>query len=209
MMRFLRSAIVVILISIPSFARAQEEAFRRVTVSAGAGLTAITGDSAGELSRGGNFQLNGGYFFNQHFGITGNFMFSGLGITQAALDSLNETDGSASVYAVTVDPKVRLALRRRFSIYALAGGGYLRRTLHFHAPGLVAVGRKNMPFMLMPGSVLTDRIIDNSGGFDVGGGLDIPYPWSPLKIFAEVRYFKGFTNNTYTTVIPITFGIRW
>lgn len=175
-MRFLRSSIVVILIAVPSLARAQEEAFRRVTMSAGAGLTAITGDSAGELSRGGNFQVNGGYFFSQHFGITGNYMFSGLGIRQAALDSLNETDGSASVHALTVDPKLQLPLWRGLSAYALAGGGYVRRTLHFHAPGVVAVGRKNMPFMLMPGSVLTDRIVD---------------------------------NNSYTTVVPITFGIRW
>jgi len=40
-------------------------------LSAGAGLTTITGTDTGKLDHGGNFQLNSGYFFNRYFGVTG------------------------------------------------------------------------------------------------------------------------------------------
>ena len=205
MRRFLRSWIVLTT-GIPSLVLGQsEESFKHVTVSAGAGLTTSTGD----IDHGGNIQLNGGYFFNRHFGVTGNFMFSDLGITRSALDALNEPDGSARVYAVTADPTVRLPLRRGFVAYALAGGGYVGRDLHFHKPILVGLASRHMPFMLMPGYAYAGSIVNNSGGFDVGGGLNIPSPWSSVKLFIEARYFKGFTTNLNTTVVPITFGIRW
>jgi hypothetical protein len=83
---FLRKSIVAIAIAFPSLLSAQnEESFNHLTMSFGAGFTGITGDLGGVLDHGGNVQLNGGYSFNQHLGITGNFMFSALGITQATL----------------------------------------------------------------------------------------------------------------------------
>ena len=66
-----------------------------------------------------------------------------------------------------------------------------------------------MPFMLMTGYTSAGSIINNSVGFDVGGGLNMPSPWRSAKLFVEVRYFKGFTSDLNTTVVPITFGIRW
>lgn len=53
------------------------------------------------------------------------------------------------------------------------------------------------------------RVVNNSGAFDTGGGLNIPLPRTRTKIFVEARYFKGFTSNTNTTIVPITVGIRW
>jgi hypothetical protein len=95
-------------LSLPGVVVAQgEEAFHHFTLSAGAGLTTITGTDAGKLDHGGNLQLNGGYFFNRYFGITGNFVFSDLGITRAELNNLNQPDGAARVYGVTADPTNR------------------------------------------------------------------------------------------------------
>lgn len=110
---------------------------------------------------------------------------------------------------MTADPTVRLPLHRGFVVYALAGGGYVGRDLHFEKPILVGQSGKNMPFMLMPGYASAGSIIDNSGGFDVGGGLNMPSPWRSAKLFVEARYFKGFTSHLNTAVIAITFGIRW
>lgn len=84
---------------------------------------------AGTLDHGGNSQLNGGYFFNRYLGITGNFIFSDLGIDRATLNDLNEPDGKARVYALTADPTIRIPPDRGFTAYALAGGGYVRRTI--------------------------------------------------------------------------------
>lgn len=191
-----------------------EETFHHFTLSAGAGLTTITGTDAGKLDHGGNLQLNGGYFFNRYFGITGNFMFSDLSITRAELNNLNQPDGAARVYSVTADPTLRLLLGRGFSAYVLAGGGYLRRTVEFTQPtfartfvfdpwwGYYGPG-------LVPVDVILGRVTNNSGAFDVGGGLNMPLPRTRAKAFLEARYFKGFTSNTNTSVVPITFGIRW
>lgn len=205
-----RSSILVIAIAFPGLLLGQsEESFRHVTLSVGAGFTTSTGAVASDIDHGGNFELNGGYFFDRHFGITGNFMFSDVGITRSTLDALNEPNGSARIYALTADPTVRLTLPRGFVVYALAGGGYLGRDLHFHKPILIGVASTHMPFMLMTGYTSAGSIINNSGGFDVGGGLNMPSPWRSARLFVEGRYFKGFTSNLNTTVIPITFGIRW
>jgi opacity protein-like surface antigen len=104
--------------------------------SDGAGFTAIARVDTRKLDHGGNIQLNKGHFFSRHFGITGNFMFSNLGITGRELGTLNQPDGSARVHALTANPTVRLTLGRGFSAYALAGGGYLRRTVDFTRPTL-------------------------------------------------------------------------
>jgi hypothetical protein len=213
--RLLRRLMAVIAIGVPSVALGQsEEPFHHVTFSGGAGLTTITGTIAGKLDHGGNIQVNSGYFFNSHVGITGNFMFSDLGITRSALDNLNVPDGFARVYAVTADPTVRLPLGRGFSVYGLAGGGYLRRTVQFTQPtwartvifdpwwGYFGPG-------LVPVDVVLGTTVNNSGAFDVGGGLNMPLPRTSIKVFVEARYFKGFTSNTDTTVVPITFGVRW
>lgn len=205
-----RAFLAIAGIGIPSLAVGQtDESLNGLTLSVGAGFTTATGASAGDLQHGGNFQLNSGYFFNQHFGITGDFMFSDIGISRAALNALNEPNGSARVYALTADATVRLPVGRGFVIYALAGGGYVRRTLHFHKPVVVGLASTHMPFMLMTGYTSAGSIVDNSGGFDVGGGLNMPSPFRTMKLFVEARYYKGFTANTYTTIVPVTIGIRW
>ena len=201
------SALAIVL---PSLLMGQnEETFKHVTFSVGAGYTTSTGAVASDISQGGDFELNGGYFFSRHFGVTGNFMFSDVGITKSALDALNQPDGSARVYAFTADPTIRWSLRRGFSAYVLGGGGYVGRDLHFHKPILIGLASVHMPFMLMQGYASSGSITNDSGGFDVGGGINMPSPWSSVKIFAEARYLKGFTSNTYTTIVPITFGLRW
>jgi hypothetical protein len=151
-------ACLAVLSFVPSVVLAQsEEEFHHFTLSAGAGLTTITGADAGKLDHGGNLQLDGGYFFNRYLGITGNFMFSDLGITRTELNSLNVPDGSARVYSVTADPTLRVPLGRGFSAYVLAGGGYLRRTVEFTRPTLAQTVIFN-PWWGYLGPVLSQRI---------------------------------------------------
>lgn len=191
-----------------------KETFHHLTLSAAAGLTTITGTDAGKLDHGANVELNGGYFFNHYLGITGNFIFSDLGITRRQLDILNQPDGAARVYSVTADPTVRLPIGRGFRAYVLAGGGYLRRTVEFTQPTLV----RTFVFdpwwgylgpALVPVDVVLGKVVSNSGAFDAGGGVDIPLPRTNIKTFVEARYLKGFTSNSSTTIVPITAGIRW
>ncbi len=212
MRHIIRHALGFIAIGLPSLLLGQSEASaNHLTLSVGAGFTTRTGAIADDIQNGGNFELNGGYFSHRYFGITGTFLFSESGISRSALDALNEPAGFARIYAVTADPTIRLPLplRRGFVEYGLAGGGYVGRDLQFEKPILVLEGSTHMPFMLMPGYASAGSIVDNSGGFDAGGGLNMPSPWRRAKLFVEARYFKGFMSHLNTTVIPIIVGIRW
>jgi len=203
-------------LSLAGFALAQSEE-HPVTVNIGGGLTTITGHDAGKLDHGGNFQVGGGHFFNKYFGVTGNFMFNDLGITRSELNLLNQPDGSARVYSLTLDPTLRLPLSGGWSAYVLGGGGYLRRTVEFTQPTLAQTfifdpwwgyfGPALVPVHQVLGSVTS-----NSGALNVGGGVNIPLPKTSekgLHLFLEARYFHGFTSNSKTTIVPITVGIRW
>ncbi len=195
-------------------ALAQEPEEHPVTFHVAGGLTTIAGSDAGKLDHGGSFQTGAGHFFNRYFGVTGNFMFNQLGITRSELNTLNQPDGGARVYSLTVDPTFRLPLRGDLSAYVPAGGGYLRRTVEFTQPTLA-------PTVIFdpwwgyfgPGLVRVQQVVgsvtSNSGVFDVGGGVNIPLIGKGPHLFIEVRYFHGFTSNTNTTVVPILFGLRW
>lgn len=206
-----RSLVGIIAVGLPSAVLGQsEEALHHVTLSAGAGFTTSAGPMIGTLDHGPNIQLNGGYFFDRHFGITANFMFSDMGITRETLNDLNEPNGKAKVYAVTADPTVRIPLGRGFVAYALAGGGYVRRSAKFTMPIVLGTAQHRWHVYTATSDMVMGTAIDDSVGFDVGGGLNVPWPrGSSVKAFVEARYFKGFTNNLNTAVVPITFGFRW
>jgi opacity protein-like surface antigen len=184
-----------------------------VTFHVGGGLTAITGSDSGRLDKGGNLQAGAGHFFNRYFGIEGNFMWNQLGITGSELNRLGQPDGQARVYTVTVDPTLRFPLGRGFSAYVFVGGGYLRRTVEFTQPTLVAtfvfdpwwgyVGPA-----LVPASQILGSVSSNSGAVNGGGGLNIPIA-RKAHLFIEPRYVRGFTSNSKTTIVPITVGLRF
>jgi hypothetical protein len=196
-----------------SLASAQDDENRHFTFNVGGGLTTITGRDAGKLDHGGNFQAGAGYFFNRYVGVTGNFMFSDLGITGRELALLNEPDGNARTYTFTVDPTLRLPLGHGVSVYVLAGGGWLRRTVEFTQPVLAQtfVFDPWWGFFgpaLVPANQVLGSVTNNSGAFNTGAGINLPLPRTHVKFFIEARYVHGFTSNTNTSIVPIVFGIR-
>jgi opacity protein-like surface antigen len=194
-----------------SFAQDEDHHF---TVNIGGGLTTINGRDAGKLDHGGNFQVGAGYNFNRFFGITGNFMFHQLGITGRELLRLNVPDGNGRAYTFTVDPTFRLPLGQHWSVYVVAGGGWLRRTIEFTQPTSAATFVFDPWWgyfgpVLVPVNQILGSVTSNAGAFDVGAGINVPLPVPRLHIFLESRYVHGFTENSNTTIVPITVGIRW
>ena len=209
----LAAGVMLALNTSPAAAQAGDED-HRFTFHAGGGLTTIAGRDAGKLDHGGNFQAGAGYFFNRYGGVTATFMFSEPGITGRELNILNEPDGRARVYSVTVDPTFRIPLGGRIGIYALAGGGYLRRTVEFTQP-TVAQTFIFDPWWgffgpaLVPVNQILGSVTSNSGAFDAGAGINIPLRGTPIHLFVEARYVHGFTTNTNTSIVPIALGIRY
>jgi opacity protein-like surface antigen len=206
---------VLLLVGSTATSFAQDEALDHpFTIHVGGGFTAITGHDAGRLDHGGNFQAGGGHFFNHYLGITGSFLFNQLGITRQELNRLNQPDGNARVYMVTVDPTLRLPLPHGINVYVLAGGGYLRRTVEFTRPTLAQTVIFDpwwgyFGSALVPVNQILGSVTSNSGAFDAGAGVNLPLPRTELKLYVESRYVHGFTSNSNTTIVPITAGIRW
>lgn len=193
-----------------AFAQSEE---RPVTVSVAGGLTTVVGHNAGRLDHGGDFQVSGGYFLNRNFGITGALQFSNLGITGSELARLNEPNGTARAYTLTIDPTVRFSLSRRMTGYILGGGGYLRRTVEFTQPALA----QTLIFdpwwgyfgpALVPVNQVLGSVTSNAGALDAGAGINLPVG-SGMKVFFETRYVHGFTRHSNTSLVPIIFGVRW
>jgi hypothetical protein len=186
---------------------------RMMTVRASGGFTMITGSDSGKLDHGGTLQPGTGHFFNEYFGITGNFIFDGLGITRKELDTLGQPDGHARVYNFTVDPMVRFRLARGWSAYLVGGGGYLRRTIEFARPTLAQtfVFEPRWGYAgpaLVPVNQILGSITSKAGAADIGGGLNSPLPNSEVHLFIESRYMHDLTKSTDTSVVPILLSIR-
>jgi len=192
---------------------AQSE-YHHFTANVGGGFSTATGNLSNHLDNGGNLEVGAGFNLNKYLGVLGTFSFQGLGVTRSALDTLNEPDGNARVYTLTVDPKITFPLGSRASFYVLGGGGWLRRTVQFTKPVLAPTyifdpwwGYVGPIFV--PANQVLGSVSQNAGVWDVGGGVNIPLPRTGWKLYVQARFYDGMTADTHTTVVPITVGLRW
>jgi hypothetical protein len=194
-------------------ANAQDE-YHPFTWNVGGGYTAITGGITDRLEGGGHFQAAAGFNFSRYLGVLGTFSFHQLGLTRSALDAVEVPDGNGRVTTFTIDPKITFPLGGRASFYILGGGGWLRRTIEFTQPTLAPTFIFDPWFgyygpVLVPANQILGSFTDNAGVWDIGGGFNVPLPRTSLKMYLEARYYNGMTNNTHTTIVPITVGLRW
>ena len=197
------------------------ETYQRFTAGVGGGFTSAIGEQSGKWDRGSHIEAGGGYFFNANLGVTGNLLFSSLGLSSAELSRLNQIDGSASVTGVTADPTFRFHVARNLSAYVLAGGGYLRRSVeltHNSSAQTVNIGGTQVTLdpgfaffgpTQVSGTPISVRTTEGGGAFDAGAGVNVLLPRTRLRLFVEARYMRGFTGTSTTTIVPITLGIRW
>jgi Outer membrane protein beta-barrel domain len=204
--------LVASLLGSTSVTFAQSE-YHHLTFNVGGGFTAPTGRTGDNLDYGGNLEVGAGFNLNQYLGVLGTFSFQGFGLTGSALNRLNEPDGNAKAYTLTVDPKISFPLGRG-SFYLLGGGGWLRRTVQFTQPVLAPTfiydpwwGYFGPAYV--PANQVLGTVSNNAGVWDVGAGFNIPLPRTGFQLYIQARYYEGLTNNTHTTFVPLTLGIRW
>jgi Outer membrane protein beta-barrel domain len=195
----------------PLYAQGENHFF---TFNVGGGFTTQTNRTADHLDGGGNLQLGAGINLGRVFSLGCTFMFNGMGLTRSTLDAVNEPDGHAHVFTLTVEPKLRVPIWRG-QAYVLGGGGWMRRTVTFTQPVLATTFVFD-PWWgyygpaLVPASQNVGSVTQDAGVWDVGAGFDIPLPKSTSwKLYVEARYFEGLTDQTHTEIVPITVGLRW
>ncbi|MBI4902117.1 MAG: outer membrane beta-barrel protein [Acidobacteria bacterium] len=186
----------------------------RLTFGAGAGFTSPVRWSENRLDTGFNFMAHAGMNVSPRIGARIEFGYNQLGISSAVLQSIGVPSGSARVYSLTLNPEIRLNPKGRFDAYATFGGGYYRRTVELTQP-TVAIVTAFDPFygVFFPIGVPAEQVLDsysqNKGGLNVGGGVAFRFREDGrAQFFAETKYHYIFTSGR-TTLVPVTFGVRW
>lgn len=212
--RFSTAAVAVLLFSIEGPAVAQMIP-SRFNFDVGGGLAQPVGSISRRILQGWNMQVGGGINFNPNLGITLEYMYNGgMGVDRNILNSLNVPDGNAHVWGLTLNPTFRFGPREgRLGGYVVAGGGFYRRTVEFTQPTTAFVPFFDPWFGFTSFPVAENEVIGsvskNAGGVDGSLGVTYALGGSGAKFFAEARYHWIDTPTRPTTIVPITFGIRW
>jgi hypothetical protein len=202
--RIIRAGLLVICAALCG--RAQEKLeFHSCTAQAGYGTGWTKGRDANTLhSNGGVFQAGGGFATGKRFAIIGDFMRASVAVKSEALavQSGSPPSATARFYTTMLEPTYLAYAGRRWNLYALGGFGWFRRSIKFTGP--------TANLLLHPGdSAIGSPVSANSGAFDAGGGVNFRVNGAGLRVYAEARYLRGLAVNRRSTLVPLTFGIRW
>jgi hypothetical protein len=188
------------------------------TVDAAGSFAFPKGQDGHNFENGWGLQAGGGFAVSRtperrgiSYYITANYMYEQLKATAAALDAAKAanptqlataTSAHGAFSAVTIDPTVRFALNRRLGFYGSGGFGWFRRGVSFNSA--------NPNTLIQSSGIALDRLASNSGAFDLGGGANFGVRKDGgLVLFAEIRVYRGTAINSGTTLLPLSFGVRW
>jgi opacity protein-like surface antigen len=188
---------------------------------AGGGANAPTNDSSPYITWGGNVTIGAGYRFNSHFSLLAEYQFIDDKLPGRIISETGADGGHAHIWSLTMAPVVYLFPKARNDIYFTGGGGFYRKVTSFTDPQAVEYCD-----YFSCGIVTENQVVghfsSNQGGWNVGAGVTHRLSGN-TKLFAEVRYLDvktpavtsqpnglGTTSVAEdTTLIPVTFGIRF
>jgi len=200
--------------------------FSRFTFEGGGGFNAPAGDSANNITWGGNFTVGGGFHFTDRLAALIEYQFIDDKLPGAIIAETGANGGNAHIWSFSVDPVFDLAPKRTNDLYVTGGGGFYRKVTNFTDPEeaeycsyyYCGIGYENQ---------VVGHFSSNQGGWNIGAGflhrMGGIYGDGKVKLFAEVRYLdvmtpavttepNGLGQTTVgagTHLIPVTFGIRY
>ena len=160
----------------------------------------------------------GGLNLRSHLKMNTEFMFHGIPVHQDIINQVGVSDIKGRLYALTGNLMIGTSIGGTKSAYLIGGGGWYRRTLEAKQT-LLQRGAACVPFWewwnvqcvngIFPSDVTVGSRTVSAPGFNVGGGLTFGLGESRANLYVEVRYHRAFTHDIATTVLPLTFGIRF
>lgn len=165
-----------------------------------------------------NLVAGAGPNLRSHLNFNGEFMFHGLPVQRTFIDQLDLSNVKGRFYSLTGNLVLGSETKRGKIVYLIAGGGWYRRTLEAKQR-IFKTGEKCEPGLawwdircvngVFPTDVTVGSRTLSAGGFNVGAGFDFPLSESRVNLYTEVRYHRAFTADVETSVLPLTFGVRW
>jgi Outer membrane protein beta-barrel domain len=185
-------------------------------IGAGPGFPLGSTDNFASISY--NFVTGGGVSATPHIKLDAEFMFHGIPVQKKIVDHLGLSDVKGRVYALSGNILVGTPIGRGNTVYAIAGGGWYRRTLEAKQTVFQA-GTVCSPYWswwgeeCVNGIFATDVTVgsrtSSAPGFNFGGGLTCQIGDSPAHIYVEARYHLAYTRNVHTQILPLTIGLRF
>jgi hypothetical protein len=169
----------------------------------------------------GNFNVGAGYSLGKRNSITGEFLWSGLPPDVTNIHPIKAPTGNINLYSLTVNYRRHIdsIYASPLGIYAIAGGGWYYRYSTIDKSYTVPPGTVCQPIYNWwgygcdpNGYTYTDTIAargSSSGGVNGGVGFTLRLGDTNWKFYTEARYHYAFSARIPSTVIPITFGIRY
>jgi opacity protein-like surface antigen len=179
----------------------------------GGGPTFSLSDTSNRINTGYNFTVGGGYYFTRHLGVNVDYVFNGADLSSQVLQTTGAPGGYAHVWGFGLNPIYRFGTERKLGGYVTGGYGVYTRTANLTRPGVVpGIICDPWGFYCYSGAYYADIIYRSNsttkGGWDIAAGLT--YQLSDhMKFYTELRYYKIFTTNVRTQLLPLTFGLRW
>jgi hypothetical protein len=164
-----------------------------------------------------NFVVGGGPNLVSHVKLNAEFMFHGLPVHDNIIQQFDFSDIKGRLYSLTGNLIVGTSIGAGKSAYLIGGGGWYRRTMEAKQT-VLSIGEICEPWWwwdaqcvngIVTSEVTVGSRTSSAGGFNIGGGLTFRLGESSASFYTEVRYHRAFTRNVETTVLPVTFGVRW
>ena len=199
----------------------QAEDYSKVNFDIGGGISDPLNPTAKFVGVSGNFVAGAGYNLNKSNSIIGEFMWSGLPTNLTAFHPVNAPFGNVNLYTITANYRHSFDKigGSPFGVYLIGGGGWYYRYATVDKNFVVPPSTVCQPIYTWwgygcdpNGFVFTATIAAkgvSSGGVNAGAGFTIRLSDSGWKFYVESRYHYGFSANIPTTLIPVTFGIRF
>jgi hypothetical protein len=194
----------------------------------GGGFNAPTSDSAPYISWGGNFTVGAGYNFTPRLALMAEYQFIDAKLPGHIIADAGADGGNAHIWSFTLNPVVSLFPKAKNDVYITGGGGFYRKMTNFTLPEDGIYCDYYYGCYNYTSNVVAGHFSSNQGGVNIGMGyqrrLAGAYRDSRMKLFAEARYLHVFTPamtvqpaeylypvsvGEGTTIIPVTFGVRW
>ncbi len=194
--------------------------YSRFAFNMGGGLTTPLNPTGAYAGLSGNFTVGAGYNIDKKNAIIGEFMWSGLPSNMFVLQPVKAPTSSINLYSLTVNYRHQFDRINGspFGVYFIGGGGWYQRYIsldkNYEVPALTPCQPYYdwWGYTCAGGYVYSQTVASkgvSAGGINGGVGFTIRFADSNFRFFTEARYHYAWSEKIPTTVLPVTFGIRY